>query len=245
MDSEREWRRRKAENLIKGSREVLTLSGEVELRDAASGRGLTLEGYASRVNHWYQVGRFRERVLPQAFRRCLSEDPDVSLLLAHGAAGSGLPLARTRAGNLRLAEDSLGLAVDASLDQRDPDVQLLRAKMDAGMIDGMSMAFTVTSDDWNADLTERTLRSVSLHRGDVSVCLFGANDLATAELVARQATPAARGITIPDYTSAASQQLALLRLGASPRRSAVSGNGLPDHTSRARRELALLRRSGR
>ena len=185
-----EMRRDRVQQMLKGSRELRVVQSVPELR-RESGGALGLRGHASRFTNWYDIGDpekggFRERIMPGAFKRTLSESPDGVLLLGHGEAGSGLPLARTTAGNLALHEDDLGLAVDASpLDPDDPDVALLAAKMRSGLITGMSFAFRCTADSWSSDRTERTITNVTLQRGDVSVVVHGANDLASAEMVAR------------------------------------------------------------
>lgn len=207
--------RLKTQEMLKGARELRTYDDPPELRTASDG-SLALVGHASRFGNWYDIGNpdrggFRERVAPGAFRRTLSESPDVSLLLGHGNAGSGLPIARTTAGNLTLSEDELGLAVVASpLDRDDPDVQLLEAKMRNRLVSGMSFAFICAQDEWNQDQTERTVKVASLHRGDVSVVIHGANDLAEADLVTRSIAteePTWR----PSATQRAREQLMLLQ----------------------------------
>jgi uncharacterized protein len=220
--SDVEQRRARTLEMLKGAREFRTFDVVPELRSAGDGT-LALRGYASRFNNWYDVGDparggFRERVRPGSFTRTLGEQPDVSLVLDHGRSGSGLPLARTTAGNLRLVQDDAGLAVDASpLDPDDPDVALIAAKMRANLISGMSFAFMVTGDSWSSDRSERTITGVGLHRGDVSLAVHPANELAHAELVARSATaPGPR--RLPDLTTCRRERLAVLR--SNSRRSA-------------------------
>ena len=99
----------------------------MEIREAPDGR-LQLTGYASTTETPYQVGSFRETIAKGAFRKTLSEGPDVVLLIDH----AGLPLARTKSGTLTLSEDVRGLRVDASLDPRDPDVARIRSKVQRG-----------------------------------------------------------------------------------------------------------------
>jgi HK97 family phage prohead protease len=153
----------------------------VEVREEVDGT-MTFAGYATIFDRNYPVydmyGEFQERIAPQAFDRTLREDPDVVLVVNHG----GLPLARTKSGTLRLATDNIGLRVEAELDQSDPDVLALIPKMRRGDVDEMSFAFRVTNDQWSDDYTERTITSVNLHRGDVSVVTFGANPYTMAAL---------------------------------------------------------------
>jgi len=72
-------------------------------------------------------------------------------------------------------EDSRGLAVDADLDDEDPDVQLLSRKMNGGLIDQMSFAFRASRQEWDLDYTERRILEADIHRADVSVVNQGAN----------------------------------------------------------------------
>jgi HK97 family phage prohead protease len=186
---ELERRRRKAE-MLKKTREQRGLNvGRLELRENADDGTLTLVGLACRTGVEYDLGWHREVILANAFRRTLGEDPDVQLVVNH-AAGGQLPLARTRSGTMRLSEVDEGLRVEADLDGEDPDVQSLVRKMRRGDVDGMSFAFLVTDDEWNDDFTLRTIRSVSLHRGDVSVVNQGANPAAYATLRGEEAAAA-------------------------------------------------------
>jgi HK97 family phage prohead protease len=91
------------------------------------------------------------------------------------------PIARTERpdatapGTLFLEEDSRGLKVLALLDPEDPDVQQLKRKMSSHLVDEMSFAFRCLDDEWNSDYTDRKVKAVSLHGGDVSVVTFGAS----------------------------------------------------------------------
>jgi HK97 family phage prohead protease len=154
----------------------------VELRQAGS--TLTLNGYASVIDAPYDlyggpaVGGWSEIVVAGAFDKTLRENPDVQLLVNH----TGLPLARTKSGTMRLSADQVGLKVAAELDPTDPDVAALRPKMARGDIDEMSFAFRVLRQEWDEDYTERRLLEISLHRGDVSVVNYGANPATSATL---------------------------------------------------------------
>lgn len=163
---------------------------DIEVRDQTDGDTVEFSGYATVFNHDYEVhdayGSFTERIVPKAFTRTLADQPDVVLNLGHGKAGTGLPIARTKSGTLRLVEDSVGLRVSASLDKRDPDVQAILPKMLRGDLDEMSLAFRVAAGDqsqeWNSDYTDRTIRQINLSRGDVSIVTFGANPATVAAL---------------------------------------------------------------
>ena len=165
-------------------REIRTIAAQLEARDLG-GLEFIVSGYASRTDHLYDMGSYRERVQPGAFAGTLSGRPDVQLLINHGSGGgSGMPLARTtvppgQVGHLSLAEDHNGLHFSAQLDREDDEAQTLMRRITAGVIDGASFAFRVTEQSWNDDRTIRTIQAVDIHRGDVSVCNQGANDAAS------------------------------------------------------------------
>lgn len=157
-------------------------ASDFELRKAGDD-GLTLTGYASVFNTPYEIRGgppmgWNEVVDPGAFKTTLAANADVHLLINH----DGLPLARTKSGNMRLSTDKKGLKVLADLDRRDPDVQSLEVKMARGDIDEMSIGFWIKDHEWNADETERRITEISLHKGDVSVVNFGANPATGAQL---------------------------------------------------------------
>jgi HK97 family phage prohead protease len=119
---------------------------------------------------------FIERIAPGAFRKTLTETPDVRLLINH----EGLPLARTKNGTLRLQEDQTGLYMDADL----PDTQAARdlyTLVERGDVDQMSFAFRVIRQKWNEGRTERTLTELSLADGDVSVVTYPAYPTTSVE----------------------------------------------------------------
>jgi len=152
-----------------------------ELR--SSGGSLMLTGYASVFEKPYEVLGgpplgWTETVDSRAFDVTLAARPDLHLLINH----EGMPLARTKSGTLKLATDSTGLHVEASLDPSDPDVQRLMPKMERKDMDEMSFAFRVKDDEWSDDYAQRRLLEVSLHKGDVSVVNFGANPATGVQL---------------------------------------------------------------
>lgn len=155
---------------------------EFEVR--AEGNTLKFEGYASIFDKGYDVhggpnlGGWTESVNRSAFKRTLTEKPDVVLLLNH----EGLPLARTKSGTLQLGTDSTGLLSRSDLDLRDPDVKSVAIKMERGDLNEMSFAFRVRQNTWSDDETQRSLDEVSLHKGDVSIVTFGANPHTSATL---------------------------------------------------------------
>ena len=133
------------------------------------------------------MGIYTETVAPGAFRKTLSESPDVRFLINH----DGLPLARTSSGTLELSEDSTGLHFRTTLDATDPDVARLAPKMRRGDLTQCSFAFRTIKDEWSADYSQRTMRELSLAQGDVSLVTYPANPTATAKLRAARDTVAA------------------------------------------------------
>ena len=127
----------------------------LELR-AVSGRRLA--GYAAVFNSPAQIGSFRETIQRGAFQRSINASADILLLGDHDPRKV---LARTAAGNLTLAEDTRGLAFEATLPNTTAanDVLALVESRTAG---GMSFGFLVPAngDSWSGDL--RTLRDVDL-----------------------------------------------------------------------------------
>jgi HK97 family phage prohead protease len=244
-----EWRRTKAAQLGGIERRELLVPG-LELRDQDSDIW-TLTGFASVTGVDYDMGPFVERIEPGAFKRTLGERPDVQLLVNH----AGLPISRTRSGTLRLEErlepdasGRRGLWIEADLDKSDPDAQVLERKVRRGLMDGMSFAFQVTDDSWNADYSRRTIKTVNLNRGDVSVVNYGANPAATVANVRAAADVARAQAPLPDYTTRAREVLVLLQAGGrvrvNPRKRglAAAPPSAPDYLAVARQRLAELRK---
>lgn len=144
-------------------------------RAAADGGPSTIEGYASVTDHGYEMwdwaGQYTEIVRSGSFGKTLTETPQVQLLLNHG----GLSMAYTKAGTLRLAEDSTGLHMAADVNPTRGDVRDMLSAIEDGAVDEMSFAFRVARQEWSPDFTQRDILEVDIHRGDVSVVNFGAN----------------------------------------------------------------------
>jgi HK97 family phage prohead protease len=131
-----------------------------EIRE--DGDGMRLEGYAALFNSRSEnLGGFTETIAPGAFRASLKSRNNVFLFWNHE---TGSPLASTRAGTLSLVEDDRGLRVSATLANttlgRD-----VRELVSTGVISGFSFGFSMPArggDEWNAEVTERVLKSVRL-----------------------------------------------------------------------------------
>lgn len=167
----------------------------VELREAPTGAGdgarLLFTGYASVTETPYTMtdwlGDYTEVVRGGSFTRTLNASPDVIFVPNH--AWDLIPMARTRPGTCRLAEDSTGLHVEADLDATRADVHQLRSALDAGELDAMSFAFWVCRQSWSPDYEQRDILEVDLDGGDVSVVTWPANPATagTTALRSRQA----------------------------------------------------------
>jgi len=155
----------------------------VEMRAKPNGTGGTkfrFTGYAAVYDHPFEMwdfwgDQFTEKVAQLAGARTLANGADVPFLVGHNDAG--IPMARTKSGTMQLGEDSHGLHVDApDLDGSLEQIRQLASAVERGDMDEMSMAFVTIRQDWSPDYEERTILEYDLHKGDVSVVVFGAND---------------------------------------------------------------------
>ena len=153
-----------------------TLTG-VQLREAGTSGTLRFAGVASVTETPYEMhdmfGPYTEIVSAGAFAGTLNRaDLDVPLVLDHDSLRR---IARTTLGTLRLEENEAGLAVDADLDESDPDVAYIAPKLRAGLIDEMSFMFRIIRGAWSPDWETYRIDEVDIHRGDVAIVGFGAN----------------------------------------------------------------------
>lgn len=175
----------------------------VELRDAsATGDGsYTFTGYAAvtDVETTLYSGRaweWRERIAPGAFvdvlRRIATGTEPYPVVLNHEhdnrAAMASTDTPAAQVGGLELAEDGTGLRVFARLNPKDPDVQRVVPKIQAGITRQMSFAFLpdridtlVTEDDAGRTIETDTVQSLrALY--DVTVCAHGAYPTTSADI---------------------------------------------------------------
>lgn len=139
---------------------------DLELREESGGRSFS--GYAAVFNSDSEPLPFIEQIRPGAFERTLSSRNQIKMFVNHEDT---MVLASTRAGTLRLKEDSRGLRVDADLPETSyaKDLAVL---MKRGDVDSMSFGFHVPAgtDEWSSDgqrryLNEIALREVSIVTG--------------------------------------------------------------------------------
>jgi hypothetical protein len=172
--------------------ETRTQSTQLEIREAENGVGMTFSGYAAVFNSPSEPLPFRERIAPGAFKRSLGARNDIKLLWNHE---SGSILGSSRAGTLRLEEDSYGLRVTADLPETSTgkDAAYLLKR---GDIDSMSIGFSVPKDgdEWSANGKERTLNSVRLH--EVSIVAFPAYSATAGTTAVRGLGALARSLDV-------------------------------------------------
>lgn len=156
----------------------------------------TFTGHAAVFNSRTAIGNplkwgFYEEVARGAFTKTLKEG-DARFLVDHDTA---LLVARVSAGDLRLKEDNVGLAVEAELDTELSYVKDLVRNLERGRLDGMSFGFRVIRDEWitesvetsdgqQAEVEVRTILEVELF--EVSAVTFPAYDETDAALRAVQ-----------------------------------------------------------
>ena len=137
---------------------------DLEIRQ--EGDGMTLRGYAAVFNSPSQPLPFIETIEPGAFRDSLKSRNDVKLLWNHDTS---VVLGSTRAGTLRLTEDSRGLLVEADLPMtqagKDAAISIQR-----GDVTAFSFGFRIPAggDEW-ASASERVLKRVNVHEVSVGV----------------------------------------------------------------------------
>ncbi len=141
---------------------------EIRFEPAAGEAPNRLVGYAARFNSLSaDLGGFKERLLPGAFRDSITGGSDIRALVGHDPA---MLLGRTSNKTLRVAEDEQGLRVEIDLPATSYAADI-RELVGRGDIKGMSFGFRVR-DGGQKFTTEggtkvRELSNVNLH--EVSV----------------------------------------------------------------------------
>jgi uncharacterized protein len=138
--------------------------------------GWTVSGYAAVFDSPSEPLPWTEYVKRGAFKKTIKDGADVRLLIDH----TGVPLARTKSGTLKLREDDKGLFMEARLDPNNPDAVKMRSALMRGDVSQMSFAFETVKDSWNKERTVRELREVRLH--DVSIVTYPAYEETSAEI---------------------------------------------------------------
>lgn len=155
--------------------------------DRAEGR--RIRGYPIVFNQWSRIlstpkiGKFRERVVPDAVERTLRSGASVKALWNHN---SDLVLGNTRAGTLALRRTPTALAMEIDPPKwADPQLETV----ERGDVDGMSFAFGVVpgGDEWNLrtddGIPERTITDMEF--SEVSLVAFPAYEATSVSVSQR------------------------------------------------------------
>lgn len=159
---------------------------EIRMNEDAS----RISGYAAVFNEdSYDLGGFKERLAPGAFKRVLNRGDNVLGLFNHSLDHL---LATRDSGTLRLEEDEVGLRYEFDLDPSDPDHQRVIAKVKRGDLKGSSFAFRTTpdTDEWTTgegDYPMRIVHDVAALRdvGPVTAPAYGATENVGKKLALR------------------------------------------------------------
>lgn len=174
--------------VIEGDGTGFSMEGPMALFDAPSNMLSAADlGSAQSRSQLERVGKgrrtFREVIHPGAFTKSLSESPDIVLHYQHDERS--LPLGRTKAGTLTLAEEARMVRARAEL----PDNEWGRPVRDAvkrGDIGGISFRMGSVREDWSHETLPdgytgpvRHLREIRLRR-EVSLVTFPGYDTPAA-----------------------------------------------------------------
>jgi len=174
-------------NLNKDERQSMTTNVErrvntveFDVRNGeASSDGMSFTGYAAVFNSPSEPLPFTEVIREGAFKRSLKSRNEIKLFMNHN---TDVVLGSTRAGTLKLTEDSRGLLAQAEL----PDTSAgrdLSVLMKRGDVSSMSFGFSVPpkGDAWSSDGATRELHQVRLHEVSI-VTGFPAYEATTASV---------------------------------------------------------------
>ncbi|WP_405794105.1 HK97 family phage prohead protease [Streptomyces sp. NBC_01506] len=183
-------------------RDLTLATAGLQVRAAGDG-AQGFAGHAAVFNSRTAIGNpltwgFYEEVADGAFTKTISEG-DARMLVDHDTR---MVVSRVSAGSLRLAQDAVGLAVDADLDTDLSYVGDLVVNLRNKNITGMSFGFRVVKDDWEpveietvsgdkAEAELRIIREVQLY--EVSAVTFPAYEDTDAGLRSVGVALAARG----------------------------------------------------
>lgn len=138
---------------------------------------MTFRGYAAVFNSPSQPLPFTEYIREGAFTRSLKSRNEIKMFKNHN---TDIVLGSTRAGTLRLTEDSTGLLAEADLPPT-TDGKDLSILMQRGDVNSMSFGFSVPprGDSWSEDGQTRELHQIRLHEVSI-VTGFPAYEATTA-----------------------------------------------------------------
>jgi HK97 family phage prohead protease len=142
----------------------------------------TLVGHAAVFNTVVDLGYFREKIAPGAFKKTLADNADVRALLNHNP---DIIFGRTKAGTLKLREDDTGLFNEIAM----PDTTHAKDAMISvkrGDIDQESFAFQAIKEEWDETDPSNPIRTITEAKlFDVSLVVYPAYP--TTDVSARSA----------------------------------------------------------
>jgi len=166
-----QWKDKDKKSLLSIGQPERRYFGDIEIRlkepeDGEESNAIT--GYAAVFNKWSEdLGFFKERIIPGAFKKTISEN-DIRALINHDP---NLIIGRTRNKTLKLWEDDKGLGFECKL----PDTSYakdLRESIKRKDITQNSFGFQTLRDDWSEDGKKRDLIEAKL--SDISPVTFPA-----------------------------------------------------------------------
>ncbi|WAT01515.1 HK97 family phage prohead protease [Rouxiella chamberiensis] len=142
---------------------------QAEIKFSGDGTQGIFEGYASVFNNTDSDG---DIILPGAFKKALtSQSRKVAMFYNHRTWE--MPVGKWDS----IEEDSKGLLVRGVLTPGHSQANDLKAAMKHGTVEGMSVGFSATKDDFTLSASGRIFKSVAALR-EISICTFPANELA-------------------------------------------------------------------
>ncbi len=156
---------------------------ELRIAPQADAEKRTISGYAAKFNsesvEFYSWdGPFHELIMPGAFSKTLASGPDVRALIDHNPS---LILGRTKAGTLRLKQDTVGLFCEID----PPDTQAARdiiTSMERGDVTQMSFGFYITGEQWVKRSGQVFLEITEVELFDVSIVTYPAYEETVVEV---------------------------------------------------------------
>ena len=148
-----------------------------ELRASNNKEKMIVEGYAVVFDSTTDLGWSKEVIDRNAFKNCDMSD----VCMKYNHEDNLLIMARTRNNSLKLIIDDKGLKVRAELLDTQNNKDLYKM-IQAGLLDKMSFAFTVSNEDVNYETNTRRITGID-KLYDVSVVDVPAYD--TTEIYAR------------------------------------------------------------
>lgn len=146
-------------------------SSTSDFQTREDGGNLSIEGYFAVFNSNYEMGPgMSESIAPGAFSNTISGD--IRALINHDTT---LVLGRTKAGTLRLNEDSRGLFGHIDINPNDGDAMNLYERVKRGDVDQCSFGFDIVREDTDISpdgSVHWTIKEVVLY--EVSCCTFPA-----------------------------------------------------------------------